>query len=117
MGSVVLSNRERAIIIQPMDLGLRGITLRYTQEMRSEAQFFAEILEMILPEEMLSVAEHIVDWRPRMWAAAMNAHIKPFEFGQRLPRPLLHRVMRALIAFISSPAGDQGGWEAGARGL
>ena len=47
----------------------------------------------------------------------MNAHVKPLEFGQQAPQPLLHRVMQALIALISSPAGDQGGWEAGARGL
>ena len=65
MGRVVLSNRERWIIIEPMDLGLRGITLRYMHEIRSEAEFFAEVPKMILPEEMLSVAEHIVDWRPR----------------------------------------------------
>jgi non-homologous end joining protein Ku len=58
MGRVVLSNRRPAIIIQPMDL--RGITLRYAHEIRSEAEFFAEIPEMILPKEMLSAAKHIV---------------------------------------------------------
>jgi len=59
-------------------LGLQRITLRYTCEIRSEAEFIAEIFEMILPEEMPSVAEHIGDWRPRtilhVRAAAMNTH-------------------------------------------
>jgi hypothetical protein len=29
----------------------------------------------------------------------------------------IRRSLRALVAFFSSPSGDQGGWEAGARGL
>jgi non-homologous end joining protein Ku len=61
MGHVVLSNRERPIILEPMGLGLRGMTLRYVHEIRSEAEFFSEIPQLVLPEQMLSVAEHIVD--------------------------------------------------------
>jgi hypothetical protein len=38
MGRVVLSNRERPIMLEPMGLGLRGITLRYRHEIRSEAR-------------------------------------------------------------------------------
>jgi hypothetical protein len=30
---------------------------------------------------------------------------------------LIRRGLHALVAFLSSPMGDQGGWEAGARGL
>ena len=37
MGRVVLSNRERPIMLEPMGLGLRGITLRYSHEIRSDA--------------------------------------------------------------------------------
>ena len=61
MGRVVLSNRERPIMLEPMGLGLRGITLRYTHEVRSEAEYFGDIPEMLLPKEMLSIAEHIVE--------------------------------------------------------
>src|SRR5205814_3693552 len=61
LGRVVLSNRERPIIVEPSGSGLRGITLRYAHEIRSEAEFFAEIPEMVLPEEMLEVAQHIVE--------------------------------------------------------
>jgi hypothetical protein len=32
------------------------------------------------------------------------------------PSPI-RRLLRTLVAFLSSPIGDQGGWEAGARGL
>ena len=61
MGHIVLSNRERPIILEPLGLGLRGTTLRYAHEIRSEAQYFADIPPMQLPEQMVSLAGHIVD--------------------------------------------------------
>jgi DNA end-binding protein Ku len=69
MGRVILSNRERPIIVEPMGLGFRGMTLRYAHEIRSEAEYFADIPELDLPREMLGVAEHIV--------AAMMANFDP----------------------------------------
>src|SRR4051812_43261853 len=60
MGRVVLARRERPMIVEPMANGIRGITLRYTHEIRNEASYFAEIPKLKLPEEMLRVAEHIV---------------------------------------------------------
>jgi DNA end-binding protein Ku len=61
MGHIVLSNRERPIILERLGLGLRGLTLRYAHEIRSEAEFFGEIPQMQLPPQMLSLAEHIVE--------------------------------------------------------
>jgi Ku protein len=61
MGRVVLSNRERPILIEPMGNGLRGITLRYAHEVRSEKEYFAEIPRMKLPDEMLKITEHILE--------------------------------------------------------
>jgi DNA end-binding protein Ku len=61
MGRVVLARRERPIIVEPMGNGIRGITLRYSHEIRDEATFFAEIPNLNLPAEMLRVAEHIVE--------------------------------------------------------
>ena len=46
MGRVVLAKRERPIIIEPMGNGLRGMTLRYAHEVRSEAEYFADIPEI-----------------------------------------------------------------------
>jgi hypothetical protein len=51
-------------------------------------------------------------------SGAMNAHIKPDNFIEPLMRAtLLRKILRALIAIFSSPKGNQGGWEGGARGL
>jgi Ku protein len=61
MGRVVLARRERPIIVEPMGNGIRGITLRYSHEVRDEASYFANIPKLKLPDEMLRVAEHIVE--------------------------------------------------------
>ena len=61
MGHIVLSNRERPIIVEPLGLGLRGITLRFAHEIRGEGEYFANIPKMALPEQMANLAGHIVD--------------------------------------------------------
>jgi DNA end-binding protein Ku len=61
MGRIVLARRERPIIVEPMGNGIRAITLRYSHEVRDEAGYFAEIQNLKLPDEMLRVAQHIVE--------------------------------------------------------
>jgi non-homologous end joining protein Ku len=60
LGHVVLSNRERPIAIEAMGNGIRGVTLRFNHEVRSESEYFADIPDIILPQEMIRVAEHII---------------------------------------------------------
>jgi DNA end-binding protein Ku len=40
---------------------LRGITLRYAHEVRDATEYFADIPKLTLPDEMLSITEHILD--------------------------------------------------------
>ena len=48
----------------------------------------------------------------------MNAPVKTKDFTEPQEKPnLLRRLLRTLTAIFSSPKGDQGGWEGGARGL
>src|SRR5438105_12176270 len=61
MGRVVLANRERPVIVEPMGNGLRGITLRYAHEVRNETEYFADIPQLALPDEMLKITEHILE--------------------------------------------------------
>ena len=61
MGRVVLSSRERPIILEPMGSGLRGVTLRFNHEVRDAADYFDEIPKMLLPKDMLELAEHIIE--------------------------------------------------------
>ncbi len=60
IGRVILQSRERPIALEPMGKGLRGVTLRYEHEVLSEAEYFTGIPEIALPDEMLQIAEHIM---------------------------------------------------------
>jgi Ku protein len=61
LGHIVLANRERPIAIEPMGNRIRGVTLRFNHEVRSEAEYFADIPEILLPDDMIRVAEHILE--------------------------------------------------------
>jgi len=61
LGRVVLSKRERPIILEPFGKGIRGMTLRYPYEVRSEKEYFDDIPDMKISGEMLKLAEHIID--------------------------------------------------------
>jgi len=58
LARVVLSSRERPFLIEPMDRGLRGVTLRFSNEVRSPD--FSTIPQMKLPTEMMELAQHII---------------------------------------------------------
>jgi DNA end-binding protein Ku len=61
LGRVVISKRERPIILEPFGKGLRGMTLRYPYEVRDAEEYFSEIPDVEIPKEMLQLAEHIVE--------------------------------------------------------
>ena len=49
-----------AVLVEPMDAGLRGVTLRFSNEVRSAEHYFSEIPQMKLPAEMMKLAQHII---------------------------------------------------------
>jgi DNA end-binding protein Ku len=61
LGRVVLAKRERVVMLEPRGKGLIGTTLRYLYEVRDEEAYFGDIAEMRIPQEMLDLAEHILD--------------------------------------------------------
>jgi DNA end-binding protein Ku len=61
LGRVVLARREHVMMLEPRGKGLLGITLRYPYEVRDEALYFEDIPDINIPDEMLKLAEHIVD--------------------------------------------------------
>jgi DNA end-binding protein Ku len=60
LGRVVLSKRERVIMLQPWDKGLVGTTLRYPYEIRDGKEYFDDIPNVKVEPEMLKLAEHIL---------------------------------------------------------
>jgi DNA end-binding protein Ku len=61
LGRVVLSKRERVVMLQPRGKGLLGTTLRYPYEFRDESGYFDDIGEVKIPKDMLALAEHILE--------------------------------------------------------
>jgi DNA end-binding protein Ku len=60
LGRVVLSKRERVIMLEPWDKGLIGTTLRYPYEIRDAKDYFDDIPEVVLEAETLKLAEQIL---------------------------------------------------------
>jgi DNA end-binding protein Ku len=61
LGRVVLSRRERVVMLEAFDKGLLATTLRYAYEVRDQSSFFEDIPELKLPTEMSQLAGHIID--------------------------------------------------------
>ncbi|SFQ21163.1 DNA end-binding protein Ku [Bradyrhizobium sp. Ghvi] len=60
LARLVLSSRERPVLLKPAGRGLLGVTLRFAQDIRNEADYFSEIPEMKLPSEMMKLTQHII---------------------------------------------------------
>lgn len=61
LGRVVMAKRERVIALEPYEKGLLGTTLRYAYEVRKAGEAFEDIPDIKVPNEMLKLAEHILD--------------------------------------------------------
>lgn len=71
LARVVLSSRERNFLVEPMDRGLRGVTLRFAQEVRAADDYFGEIPEIKLPAEMMKLAQRIIRAKSDEFGPAM----------------------------------------------
>jgi DNA end-binding protein Ku len=95
LARVVLSSRERPFLVEPMDTGLRGVTLRFSNEVRSAEDYFREIPQMKLPAEMMKLAQHIIRTKSGEFDSSMlEDHY----------RSALVRILRKKQAKRSAPA-------------
>jgi len=86
LGRVVLSRRERVIMLEPFERGLLGMTLRYPYEVRGESAYFEDITEIKLPAEMRELAAHIVKTK--------SGHFDPSKFEDRYETALIELLRR-----------------------
>src|SRR5207247_8656465 len=61
LGKVVISRRERIVMLEPLDQGLMATTLRHAYEVRDAKPYFEDIPPIKLPAEMIELAEHILE--------------------------------------------------------
>src|ERR1700674_1585125 len=72
---VVMARRERVMMLEPFGKGLMGTTLIYPYELRSEEAAFEDIPDLKLPEQMVGLAEDIID--------RMTGEFEPEKFRYR----------------------------------
>jgi DNA end-binding protein Ku len=58
---VVISRRERMVLLEPLGKGIMATVLRYPYEIRAEEPYFEHIPDLNLPKEMRDLAGHIVE--------------------------------------------------------
>jgi DNA end-binding protein Ku len=61
LATVMLTNREHVIALEPRGKGLVGMLLRYPYEVRDESEYFDEIQDVKITKDMLDLAKHIVE--------------------------------------------------------
>src|SRR5712691_10440992 len=75
LGKVVISRRERIVMLEPFEQGLMATTLRYGYEVRDAKAYFEDIPPLKLADEMVQLAEHILETKA--------GHFDPAEFEDR----------------------------------
>jgi DNA end-binding protein Ku len=94
LGRVVLSRRERIVMLEPREKGLVAVTLRYAYEVRSDEEVFDSIADVKLEADTLDLATHIIDRK--------LAHFDPSRFEDRYQEALLE-VIKAKAANRPAP--------------
>lgn len=61
IGTLVLNRRERIVALFPRGKGILVTTVNYKYEVRDDEAYFDDIPNVKVPEEMLDLAEHIID--------------------------------------------------------
>src|SRR5260370_4619423 len=85
IGRVVLTNREHPLLLRPHGKGLVMMTLPPADEVRADSEYFKEIGESKLDEEMVNLAVHIIEQK--------SGHFDPEELvGDRYQEALRHLV-------------------------
>ena len=124
VGRVVISRRERMVLLEPLGKGIMATVLRYPYEVRGEDAYFEDIPDLKLPGEMLDLAAHIIeqksaDFEPAAfedrYENALVELLKSKEAGKPIvapeaPRPTnVVNLMDALRKSIESDSGEQEG--------
>jgi DNA end-binding protein Ku len=101
LARIMLSSRERPFLVEPMGMGLQGVTLRFTQDVRPEGDYFGEIPSMKLPAEMMKLAQHII----RLKAAKFDPSMLEDHYRAALMRILQKkRNHRTVPAPVGAPS-------------
>jgi len=81
---VVISRRERMVLLEPLGKGIMATMLRYPYEVRGEQPYFEDIPELTIPKEMRDLAGHIIETK--------SADFEPAKFEDRYENAMIELV-------------------------
>jgi DNA end-binding protein Ku len=127
IGKIVFTSREHIIALEARGKGLLGVTLRYPYEVRKEADYFDDIPDEKIPQDMLDLASHIVKTKEGHFDSskfddryedALKDLLKKKQEGKPIERPerreptnvvnLMDALRRSLEASSGAPASNKG---------
>ncbi len=102
IGRVVLSRRERMLMLHPRGKGMMATTLRYPYEVRQDSEYFSDIHDVKLSDEMLDIAQEII--------ARKAGHFEPDKFTDRYEEALVEmlRAKQSGQVFTTPEAAEPG---------
>src|SRR6476661_10246728 len=89
-----MARRERVMMLEPFGKGIMGTTLHYAYEIRSDEAVFEEIPDLKLPEQMVGLAEDIID--------KMSGDFQPDKFEDRYENAMIE-LIRSKQAGLPAP--------------
>ena len=89
-----MARRERIMMLEPFGKGLMGTTLLYPYEIRGEDAAFEDIPDMKLPDQMVKLAEDIID--------RMTGEFEPDKFEDRYEQAMIE-LIRSKQAGLPAP--------------
>ena len=95
LGRVVLSKRERVIMLRPWDNGLLGMTLRYPYELRDAKDYFYDIADITVQPDLLALAQHILKTK--------EARFDPSKFVDRYEQAVLEMLKKKQEGLPAAP--------------
>jgi DNA end-binding protein Ku len=81
---IVISRRERMVLLEPLGKGILATLLRYPYEVRAEEAYFEGIPDLKLPVEMKDLAGHIIETKA--------ADFKPAAFEDRYEKAVVELI-------------------------
>jgi DNA end-binding protein Ku len=91
---VVMARRERVMMLEPFGKGIMGTNLLYPYEIRGEDAVFEDIPDMKLPDQMIGLAEDIID--------RMSGKFEPETFEDRYENVMIE-LIRSKQAGLPAP--------------
>jgi DNA end-binding protein Ku len=84
LARAVLFRRERVLKLEPCGKGIVATSLHFANEVHAAESYFAEIPDLVLPEEMLELAKHIIH--------KMAGRFEPAQFEDRYENALIELI-------------------------